>query len=171
MCLRGCDTSLPPACCTNSAGVNELPWQTQMMLTSDFVYLYRKPLMVFPLGPLPVVETQGMLRRQRMSSWVGVWGSGGLPVSPFLSFVKVVVVVSLVKTGLLSRSRWLSDLGCFFGFDEVDSVAFSEGVVSIPFLHLSILWAESIWWEVALCSDRLFKLLATEQFIWGCSSW
>lgn len=149
MCLSGCETSVPPACCTNSAGVNELPWQTHMMLTSDFVYLYRKPLMVLPLGPFPVVETQGMFRRERASSLVGVCGLGGLPVSPLVSFdevvVVVVVVVSFVKTGLLLRSDWVWGLGSFLGFNEVESVAVDESVFSIPFLDLSMLCAESVW--------------------------
>lgn len=40
ICLRGCGTSPPPACFTNSAGVRKLPWQTHTILTSSpFLYL------------------------------------------------------------------------------------------------------------------------------------
>lgn len=62
ICRRGCVTSTPPACSTNWAGEKKLPWHTHMMLTSDFVYLYKNPVMVRPLGPLPVAETQGICR-------------------------------------------------------------------------------------------------------------
>lgn len=157
MCLRGCDTSLPPACCTNSAGENKLPWHTQMMLTSDFVYLYRKPFMVLPSGPLPVVETQGMVRRETMPSWIGgAGGLGGFPISPLLvSLVELMVLISGLG-------------GAFLRFNEVDS---TDGVFSMPpLLHLSMLWAESFWWEVQLCSDLPFWLLPAEQFIWVCSA-
>jgi hypothetical protein len=58
--LKGWETSVPPACCTNSAGENVLPWQTQTILTSDIVYLYKNPVTVFPFGPFPVVDTYGI---------------------------------------------------------------------------------------------------------------
>lgn len=60
MCFNGCDMSIPPACSTNPAGENELPWQTHMMLTSVFVYLYKNPVIVLPFGPFPVADTQGI---------------------------------------------------------------------------------------------------------------
>lgn len=67
ICLRGWVTSVPPACCPNSAGEKELPWQAQTMETSLVVYLYSTPIMVLPLGPFPVAETQGIR---------GSWGLG-----------------------------------------------------------------------------------------------
>lgn len=54
--------STPPACSTKPAGEKKLPWHTHMMLTSDFVYLCRNPVMVRPLGPFPVVETHGICK-------------------------------------------------------------------------------------------------------------
>lgn len=60
MCLSGWATSPPPACLTNSAGVKNLPWHTHTILTSSpFLYLYKKPSILRPLGP-PLVETQGI---------------------------------------------------------------------------------------------------------------
>lgn len=60
MWRNGWAVSVPPACLMNSAGEKEAPWQTHMMLTSLLVYRYRKPVMVFPFGPSPVVDTQGI---------------------------------------------------------------------------------------------------------------
>jgi len=61
MCLRGCATSPPPACLTNSAGERKFPWHTHMILTSSpFPYLYKIPSILLPLGPFPFVNTQGM---------------------------------------------------------------------------------------------------------------
>lgn len=61
ICLSGFDTSPPPACFTNSAGVRKLPWQTQTILTSSpFLYLYRKPSILLALGPSTLDETIGM---------------------------------------------------------------------------------------------------------------
>lgn len=61
ICFRGWDTSPPPACLTNSAGERKLPWHTHTILTcSPFRYLYRKPSTRFPLGPNPLVDTQGI---------------------------------------------------------------------------------------------------------------
>ena len=64
MCFKGCDTSTPPACSTNPAGEKELPWQTHTMQISVFVYLYNNPVIVFPFGPFPVVETHGICSRE-----------------------------------------------------------------------------------------------------------
>lgn len=75
MCLRGCNTFVPPACSTNSAGEKVNPWQVQTMLTSAFEYLCRNPLTVLPFGPFPVVETRGIRMR-------GGEGLGGFPAPP-----------------------------------------------------------------------------------------
>lgn len=83
MCLKGCETSAPPACFTNSAGEKDSPWQTHKILTSKLEYLYKKPVMVFPFGPTPVVETQGICWRLGMLR-VWIWGFGGFPFSIFL---------------------------------------------------------------------------------------
>lgn len=37
ICFNGCETSVAPACPTNSAGVREIPWQTHRIRTSEFV--------------------------------------------------------------------------------------------------------------------------------------
>ena len=86
MCLKGCDTSTPPACSTNPAGEKELPWQTHTMLISAFVYLYKNPVIVFPFGPFPVVETHGICSREGAEGW-WFWfrGLGGSRKSPFPS--------------------------------------------------------------------------------------
>jgi hypothetical protein len=61
ICLSGFETSPPPACFTNSAGVRKLPWHTQTILTSSpFLYLYRKPSILLPLGPSNLDDTIGM---------------------------------------------------------------------------------------------------------------
>jgi hypothetical protein len=61
ICLSGFETSPPPACFTNSAGVRKLPWHTQTILTSSpFLYLYRKPSILLPLGPSTLDDTIGM---------------------------------------------------------------------------------------------------------------
>lgn len=41
ICLNGSEALLPPACLTNSSGVNDLPWQAHIMLTADLSYRYR----------------------------------------------------------------------------------------------------------------------------------
>lgn len=61
ICLRGCSTSPPPPCLTNSAGVKKLPWQTHTIFSSShFVYLYKNPSIFLPFTPSPLVVTRGM---------------------------------------------------------------------------------------------------------------
>ncbi|KAK4409183.1 hypothetical protein Sango_0499300 [Sesamum angolense] len=101
MCLRGFDTSTPPACSTNSAGENELPWQTHMMLTSVLVYLYRNPVTVLPFGPFPVVETRCIRGAEAMSCFWCCGGLGGLSTRPVGSFDGGEIGFSLVELVLL----------------------------------------------------------------------
>lgn len=60
MCFIGFETSLPPACFTNSAGDKKLPWQTHTILTWPFMYLYKNPSTLLPFGPSPMVVTLGI---------------------------------------------------------------------------------------------------------------
>ena len=60
MCRSGLATLPPPACSTNPAGVWKLPWQMQtILISSPFLYLYRKPSTLLPLGS-PLVNTLGI---------------------------------------------------------------------------------------------------------------
>lgn len=102
MCFSGCDMSTPPACSTNSAGENDLPWQTHIMLTSVFVYLYKNPVMVLPFGPFPVAETHGICGIEAaLRLWFG--GLGGLSLRPpLVSFDDRFSDVELVWSRKLS---------------------------------------------------------------------
>lgn len=146
MCFRGCDISIPPACSTNSAGENELPWQTQMMLTSDLEYLYKNPVMVFPFGPLPVVETQGICARDA-AFWSWFWGLGGLPMIPFDSFER-------------EEAGWLEQM----------VVVWSELVSDLDF---SVNWIGldcGILDEAAPTDPSLGSILAEETLLFICSN-
>lgn len=117
MCFRGWVMSVPPACCTNSAGENVLPWQTQTMLTSEFEYLYRNPLTVLPFGPFPLVDTYGIWGREE--GWVRGFGNGGFPnISSLLSF-KVPLLEFSLERGLLIG------IGSVFLFSALSSLSFN----------------------------------------------
>lgn len=142
MCLRGCETSVPPAWCTNSAGENVLPWQTQTMLISDFEYLYRNPWIVFPFGPFPVVDTYGIW----VLSVFWVWGLGG---SILLSFNGVGAEASLDEMGLeIGTGSVISGAGSSLGWTN---------------FWLPWEW-DSIEGEVAEWSDWDLVSLAIEPF-------
>ena len=83
MCFKGWETSPPPPCLTNSAGEKDCPWQTHKILTFKFEYRYKKPVVMIlvPLGPIPVVETQGICSKLAILFWVWIWGFGGFPFS------------------------------------------------------------------------------------------
>ena len=138
MCLSGCETSVPPACCTNSAGENVLPWQTQTMLTSELVYLYKKPLTVFPFGPSPLVETYGICGSAvggRVTFLVRDWGLGGFPMSVLVSFNELGLGFSVVEMGFSNGA---------------DSKA---GLTSS--LSSALFWTCSVWSEQEICASRL----------------
>lgn len=68
----------------NSAGENDVPWQTQIILISDFEYRYRNPFTVLPSGPLPVLVTHGILAngsKLPLTPLLFGRGFGGFPVS------------------------------------------------------------------------------------------
>lgn len=143
MCLSGCETSVPPACCTNSAGENVLPWQTQTMLTSELVYLYKKPLTVFPFGPFPLVETHGICGSAVGGGVIFLlrdWGLGGFPV--------MSILVSI------------NELGLGFSVVEMDSSNWSDSKPGLA-SSLSSWWSMLlVWWEQQLCTSEELHLLS-----------
>lgn len=120
MCLRGCNTLVPPACSTNSAGEKVNPWQVQTMLTSAFVYLRRNPLTVLPFRPFPVVETRGILRR-------GSKGLGGFLAPP----LGEADLWSAHSPSGFRGGPWVSKPASSFGLDgSVDLVGLVESAFS-----------------------------------------
>lgn len=108
MCLSGYSTSTPPACSTKLAGENDAPWQTHTMPTSVFVYLYKNPVIVFPFGPFPVAETQGIWENTTFCWPINPLGFGGFPISGLVSLGTVLWGVVIDDVALSS------DLdGCF----------------------------------------------------------
>jgi len=160
ICLKGCVMSVPPACCTNSAGENVLPWQTQTMLTSDLLYLYRNPLTVSPL--LPFVDTYGIWESKEM--WER--GFGGFPASSPLVSIKGLEF-SLDKD-ISTGTSWFLGGSCL-SFICSGEEGFGFGWVSFAMCFLSCVFM--VWEEAeALSSGWVPMLLSLELVKWGCSA-
>lgn len=143
--LRGWVISFPPACSTNSAGENELPWHTQTMLTSVLVYLYKNPVIVFPSGPFPVVETQGICEREGASSPLSL----ATFIEPGFGFWDF--------RGLSSGLGWVSESVCSTSLVELDLMAL-DGTALLVFLDVSqFAWVVSGWLEGTPCLHAYFN--------------
>ena len=133
--------SVPPACCTNSAGENVLPWQTQTMLTSShFEYLYKNPFTLFPFGPFPFVDTYG------------IWDKD----NGFLTGIEMVCVAVVVEVTAESS------LGC---------IGFCWLCVSFPLLNCLDEAICSGWFLLRLISLEFFNLICSVNELAECWLW
>lgn len=169
ICFKGCETPVLPACCTNSAGENVLPWQTQMILTSDFVYLYKNPVMVFPFGPFPVVDTYGIWGREVMVFWF-FWacGFGGFPISTFVSLTEQGVALPLFGK-CLSLGFVASGMASSLGLVGPDWAVFDGSDFSIWIIPSKLPLLDSTGSEEALCSEWPIVSFDFQPFNWRFS--
>lgn len=168
ICLNGCEISVPPACFTNSSGEKELPWHTQTMLISAFVYLYKKPVMVFPFGPFPVVETRGIWGRESEGDDHFWFSSSSPPRLAGKELIGVLLIVDSFGFGLLRPGPGVP----FSNGWSAAAPAVGSGLVgqdwavfasTFSVASSSTAWTgESFWLVEVLCSSCNWPLHASE---------